>query len=188
MSEVYTPGAEGENPIASTNPSPGFRTTGSGGTPLAPNGAVGLDRLEISRSASPVFFTSMAVDELPLGKLMITPLKSRLGTGAAVPTPRRLTTTLGLAVSLLSIVKLPVKTCAAVGENLTVKSKLAAGAMVSGVAGLLSIEKGEAGLLIAEMIRLLPPVFEIVNVLVKVVRTLPKSRGFGATLMIGAGG
>src|SRR6185503_13915177 len=112
------------------------------------------------------------VDDVPLGKLMMTALRSRLGTGTAVPVPRRFTTRLGFAGSLLPIAKLPVKICVPVGENFTISSKVPAGATVIGTAGLSTIENGAAGSLMDEITRLAPPVFDIVNASVRLVRTV----------------
>ena len=119
---------------------------------------------------------------------MMSALRLRLGTGTAVPVPRRFTTKLGFAASLLPIAKLPVKICVDAGENLTIRSKLPAGATVIGTAGLSTIENGAAGSLMDEITRLAPPVFDIVTARVRVVRTVPNSSGFGAALIIATGG
>jgi len=49
-------------------------------------------------------------------------------------------------------------------------------------------ENGAAGSLMDEITRFAPPVFDIVTAKVRLVLTVPKSSGFGATLMIGTGG
>ena len=60
-------------------------------TPLKEKGAAGFEIEEIIRLASPEFFTSMKSDPEPPGKSRMVGLISRFGTGADVPTPRRLT-------------------------------------------------------------------------------------------------
>ena len=79
------------------------------------NGAVGNIMLEISRSASPVFFISTGETDDPFGNMKFEAVTiSRFATGNPTPVPDRFTTTSGVSGALLVIVNVPAN-CPCVG-------------------------------------------------------------------------